>query len=79
MKELGNSYKGMDMGIAHVVRHVHVHTMFYQVFPQSSNGHRAGVPFEKSSSSSSSRYSRVLPGVALGVAESVSCDVVVIC
>ena len=34
MKELSNSHKDMDMGIVHVVRHVHVCTMFYQALPR---------------------------------------------
>ena len=44
MKELGSSHKGIDMGITHVVSHVHVYTMFYRVFPQWSNDHHSGVP-----------------------------------
>ena len=45
MREFGSLHKGMDTGIVHVVRHVHVYTMFYQVFPQWSNDHCPGVPF----------------------------------
>ena len=45
MKELGSLHKSMDMGIIHVVGHLHVHTMFYQVFPQWSNDHHPGVQF----------------------------------
>ena len=45
MKEFGSLHKGMDMGIVHVVRHVHVYTMFYQVFPWWSNDHCSGVLF----------------------------------
>ena len=44
-KELGSLHKGMDPGIIYVVRHVHVYTMFYQVFSQWSNDHNPGIPF----------------------------------
>ena len=45
MKEISNLHKDMDMGIVHVVRHVHVCTMFYWVFPRWSNDHCSGVLF----------------------------------
>ena len=45
MKEFGNLHMGMDTGIVHVVRHVHVYTMFYQVLPWWSNDHCPGVLF----------------------------------
>ena len=45
MKEFGSLHKGMDMGIICVLRHIHVYTMFYQVFPRWSNDHCSGVLF----------------------------------
>ena len=48
MKEFGSSHQGMDTGIVCVVRHVHVYTMFYQVFPWWSNDHHPGVLFGSS-------------------------------
>ena len=66
MRELGNLHKDMDTGIVHVVRHVLVCTMFCQVFPQWSNDQLFRGTIWKSSSSSS-RYTGVLAGVAAGV------------
>ena len=45
MMKLGSLHKGMDMGITHVVGHVHVYTMFYWVFPWRSNDHHSEVLF----------------------------------
>ena len=69
MKGSGSLHKGMDMGITHVVSHVHVYTMFYQVFPQRSNDHHSDVPFGSPLLllMSSSRFTWVLAGVAVGV------------
>ena len=66
MKKLGSWHRAMDTDISHMVSYVHVHTMFCQVFPQCPGSHHLVVTIWKSFSSSS-RYSGVLAGVALGV------------